>query len=122
MKLHVRISRLGNLLFTEKSTVSVAHTTLSICSAGGLDQTGTGLVSPVDLRIVTDAETMEHYLHETEEYHNEGRSGLSARPPHLAERGTRLRYTPRRQKGAIHHAGSLCEDSHDWPVPIAPHL
>ena len=31
------------------------------CSAGGLDQIGTGLVSPGDLSIDTDAETIKDY-------------------------------------------------------------
>lgn len=60
----------------EKETVSVPRATLSICSAGGRDQTGTGLVSPEDLSIDTDAETIENYLHETEEYDNELGSGM----------------------------------------------
>ena len=54
------------------------------CSAGGLDQIGTGLVSPGDLSTDTDAETIKDYLHETEEYDNEWGSGISAHPPLLS--------------------------------------
>jgi len=39
--------------------------------AGDRDQTGMGLVSPRDLELNTDTETIERYLHESEEYHND---------------------------------------------------
>lgn len=35
------------------------------------DRTGTGLVSPRDFELNTDTETIERYLHESEEYHND---------------------------------------------------
>jgi len=56
-------------------------------SAGGLDQIGTGLVSPGDLSIDTDAETIKNYLHETEEYDNEWGSCISAQPAPLVSIG-----------------------------------
>jgi hypothetical protein len=39
--------------------------------AGDRDRAGTDLVSPRDLELNTDAETIERYLHESEEYHND---------------------------------------------------
>ena len=39
--------------------------------AGGRDRTGTGLVSPRDFKLGTDPETIESYLHESVEHHND---------------------------------------------------
>ena len=41
-----------------------------LTGAGDRDRTGTGLVSPRDLKHDHDSETIESYLHEPEEYHN----------------------------------------------------
>lgn len=71
----------------EKETVSVPCATLSIHSARGLDQICTGLVSPEDIGIDTDAETIDNYLHETEEYDNERGTEYRRNPPPLLSVG-----------------------------------
>ena len=53
-----------------KREVAAAQNSLKD-GAGGRDRTGMGLFSPRDFKLNPDTETIESYLHESEEYHND---------------------------------------------------
>ena len=78
----LRFRRRGDVLFIGKMILCLARDDIPHGGTGGRDRTGKGLLARGIVSIDTEAETIESYLHETEEFHNDwGEQYRGAYPP-----------------------------------------